>query len=214
MMKHIILFGIQGSGKGTQAKNIVTQYPAYKHLEMWDIFRGLKGMDNYLWDYFKLIDRGTYLSDSVVTAVFDIFQSIVNKGEYMIIDGFPRTMGQMYMFMDRMRKAKMERQALLFDLPLEEAIKRLSNRKFYRKDGYVYHIRNDEDLLYAQQNGFEIFHRDDDQPDAIKKRFDQHIKNTVPMLDFLDEKWFLARVDASYAPEEVFESVKKIIENN
>lgn len=213
-MKHIILFGIQGSGKWTQAKQILSQYPSYKHLEMWDIFRWLKGMDNYLWDYFKLIDQGQYLSDSVVTAVFDIFQSIVDKWEYMIIDWFPRTMGQMYMFMDRMRKAKMDWQAILFDLPLDEAIKRLSGRQFYRKDGYVYHIRNEQDLLYAQQNWFEIFHREDDKPEAIKKRFDQHIKNTVPMLDFLDSKWYLVRVDATGNSEEVFEEVKKIIENN
>lgn len=213
-MKHIILFGIQWSGKWTQAKQILSHYPAYKHLEMWDIFRWLKGMDNYLWNYFKLIDQWQYLSDSVVTAVFDIFQSIINKWEYMIIDWFPRTMWQMYMFIDRMRKAKMDRTAILFDLPLDEAIKRLWNRKFYRKDGYVYHIRNEQDLLYAQQNWLEIFHREDDQPEAIKKRFDQHIKNTLPMIEILQSKWLLTKIDASRNQENVFQDVKKIIEGN
>lgn len=180
---------------------------------MWDIFRWLKGMDNHLWDYFKLIDQGRYLSDSVVTAVFDIFQSIIDKWEYMIIDWFPRTMGQIYMFMDRMRKAKMDWKAIVFDIPLDEAIRRLGDRKFYRKDGYVYHIRNEQDLIYAQENNFEIFHREDDKPEAIKKRFDQHISKTVPMLDFLESQWLLVKVDATRSPEEIFEDVKKIIES-
>ena len=107
-MKRIILFWIQWSWKWTQAKKILKDFPQYKHLEMWDILRWLKGMDNAMWDYFKQIDNWLYLDDSTVTAIFDMFMMVIKKWEYMLIDGFPRTFGQLYMFIDRMKKAQME----------------------------------------------------------------------------------------------------------
>jgi adenylate kinase family enzyme len=70
----------------------------------------------------------------------------------MLIDGFPRTFGQLYMFIDRMKKAQMEFEVILLDMNIDTAIDRLADRKFYRKDGYIYHIRTTEDLEYANTN--------------------------------------------------------------
>lgn len=210
-MKHLILFGIQGSGKGTQAAKIVKEFPAYKHIEMGDILRGLKGMDNHLGNYFKQIDQGKYVSDSVTTAIFDIFMSIMEKGEYMLMDGFPRTKQQMYLFMDRMFRSKMEFEVILLDIPKDISLQRLDQRQFYRKDGYVYHIRNRHDLEFATEHGYEIFHREDDNAAAVEKRLQQHIKLTLPVIEYFKELGLLHVVDATRTPEEIYEDIRKII---
>lgn len=210
-MKHIILFWIQWSWKWTQAKKILKDFPQYKHLEMWDILRWLKGMDNAMWDYFKQIDNWLYLDDSTVTAIFDMFMMVIKKWEYMLIDGFPRTFWQLYMFIDRMKKAQMEFEVILLDMNIDTAIDRLADRKFYRKDGYIYHIRTTEDLEYANANWLEVFQRDDDQPSKIMKRFLQHQKYTEPMLEYVKSQWRLKSLDANRDSNLVYEDLKKII---
>lgn len=94
---------------------------------------------------------------------------------------------------------------------IDTAIDRLADRKFYRKDGYIYHIRTPEDLWYATVNGYEIFQRDDDQPSKIMKRFLQHQKYTEPMLEYVKSQWRLKTLDANRESDLVYEDLKKII---
>ena len=53
MQKDIILFGIQGSGKGTQAQLLLKEFPALKYLESWNVFRAITSNNNIISEYIK-----------------------------------------------------------------------------------------------------------------------------------------------------------------
>ena len=52
-MKDIVFFGIQGSGKGTQAKLLLQKYPEFQYLEPGQIFRALNSNENLISNYVK-----------------------------------------------------------------------------------------------------------------------------------------------------------------
>ena len=53
-MKDIVLFGIQGSGKGTQAQLLLEAFPQdFSYLSTGDVFRALTKSDNAIGNYVK-----------------------------------------------------------------------------------------------------------------------------------------------------------------
>lgn len=51
--KDIVLFGIQGSGKGTQAANLLREFSSYKYFEPGNVFRALNSNTNMISQYVK-----------------------------------------------------------------------------------------------------------------------------------------------------------------
>lgn len=184
MMKDIILFGMQGSGKGTQAAYILELLPDYTYLEMWNIFRTLTKQDNIIGNYVKdSMKAGYYVHDTVTAALFAaaVYTSIDKP---LLIDGFPRKIGQMYTGMDLLTKLGRDYIAFNFTLPEEVAINRLMKR--------------------AEEQG-----REDDTPDAIKKRIQQFYSETKPVLDHFKSIDKLITINADQSPELIFSEIKK-----
>ena len=69
-MKDIVLFWIQGSGKGTQAKLLLQEYPEFQYLEPGQIFRALNSNENLISNYVKeTVARWEMVSDNLL---FDV----------------------------------------------------------------------------------------------------------------------------------------------
>jgi adenylate kinase len=58
-----------------------------------------------------------------------------------------------------------------------------------------------------------VITREDDHPDAIRKRIDQYHNETEPVISYLRDQDLLIEIDASQTPEKVFEEIKKIIKS-
>ena len=98
-VKSVILLGAPGSGKGTQAKGLVSKFSTWKHISTGDLFRkeiasksplGLEVKDT--------IDKGNLVSDEITNKVFESqLEKILTGGEsveQIILDGYPRNPGQ------------------------------------------------------------------------------------------------------------------------
>ena len=89
----IVLLGPPGSGKGTQADNIVKTFDLYK-VSTGDVFREEVKNNTKLGKEIKnIIDKGHLVSDNIVNNLIkNILSHKMNKG--IVFDGYPRNLNQ------------------------------------------------------------------------------------------------------------------------
>ena len=180
MKKDIILFGIQGSGKGTQADLLLEKMWEYQYFEPGNILRALKSNDNVLWEHIRdSIKEGKMVDDAVVFGLFDIYLHLLEDDQYMLVDGFLRTENQLYYFLNEMYVNKRDFIGVYFDFPKAKAIERL--------------------LARAKKEW-----REDDNIKSIETRLDIYQKQTLPVIEYLKTKGKLIVVDAESGIENVF----------
>lgn len=211
-MRDIILFWIQWSWKGTQATNITQAYPQYKVCEMGNILRALGLNKNMLGDYAKkMMLQWSYLPDSVINPIFEAAYATLEKGEYMLLDWFPRKPDQLDYFFAMSEKFNRDYLAIELVLSEEAAIYRASQRKICISCGAIYNTLNDGDIQICTQCGGSVSHREDDTPEAIKDRIQQHYYYTKPLLSAFEQRKKLVRINADRSVDDVFQSIRQII---
>ena len=93
-MKNIVLFGPPGSGKGTQATNIINKYHLI-HLSTGDMLRAeIAGQTKLGLEAKSLMDKGELVPDAVVIGMIESKLDANPKAAGFVFDGFPRTVGQ------------------------------------------------------------------------------------------------------------------------
>lgn len=214
-MKDVVLFGIRGAWKWTQATNILNHYKQqYLHFDPGAILRALKSWENCLSEYIKkTYDRWELLDDSFLMSLFDAYCVALDYSQNMLIDWFPRKWGQTHMFLDRMKRMKRNYVSILLDLPEEESIKRQSSRRVCQKCGSIYNVILDWEMQRCAKCDWEIIQRIDDQPEMIKKRLNVYYDEIYPIIKYFDELWVFVKVDANRPKQEIFDDIKHIIEN-
>lgn len=180
MKKDIILFGIQGSWKGTQADLLMKKIQWYQYFEPGQIFRALKSNDNVLWEHIRdRMDQGKMVDDAITFWVFDIYQHLLKPWEHMLIDGFLRTLDQMYYFFNQEYKHKRDFIGIHYVLDKEEAVKRLTERA-------------------------RIEWRKDDTEKSIRTRLDIYEKQTKPVIEYLDSLGKIIHINAHQSIEDIY----------
>ena len=96
-------------------------------------------------------------------------------------------------------------QAVLFDIPDEDLVKRLSGRRTCIKCGAMFHIESAPSQRdgMCDQCGNPLVQRDDDKSDVIKKRLGVYHQQTEPLVGFYREQNKLQRLDARQTASEV-----------
>lgn len=180
MKKDIILFGIQWSWKGTQADLLMKELEWYEYFEPGQIFRALKSNNNVLGEHIRgRMDQGKMVDDAITFGAFDIYQHLLQPGEHMLIDGFLRTLDQMYYFLNQEYKHKRDFIWIHYNLDKEEAIKRLVERS-------------------------KIEHRVDDTETSIRTRLDIYEKETKPVIEYLDTLGKIIHINAHQSIEDIY----------
>lgn len=130
-MKDIVLFGMPGAGKGTQAAMLAANYgDSYRHFSSGDVFRALFSQPNPIGIYAKSrMDAGLLIDDKVTISIFNAyFRGVVDEGSQMLLDGYPRTLTQMDALFRILEDNHREIMGVYFELPEEEAIQRMLDR--------------------------------------------------------------------------------------
>lgn len=181
MKKDIVLFGIQWSGKWTQADLLVKKLEKYLYFEPGNILRALKSNDNVLGDHIKTaMDEGKMVDDEIIFGMFDIYQHLLKPGEHMLVDGFMRSIPQMHYFLYKEYIHKRGLVGIHFELSKEKAIERIMGRA--KKEWRI-----------------------DDNKEAIERRISVYENETIPVIDTLDKMGKLIRIDADQPVEKIFE---------
>lgn len=197
---NLIIFGPQGSGKGTQAK-MLSEKLGIAHISTGDLCRNAKGVLKEKVDSF--IDKGNLVPDELMTKILKerILQADCKKG--FVLDGFPRTMAQA----EALKKIIDIDFAIEITLSDEEAVKRIGNRLSCKKCGAVYNLNTKKPRRenVCDVCGKELFKRIDDNEEAIKKRLKIYHEETEPVLKL----YKTIRINGEQTIEKVSEDVLK-----
>ena len=208
---NLILLGMPGAGKGTQAE-IIQREQGIANVStgamMREISRAETNLGKTVQEY---LSSGRLVPDSIIIQMLveRISQSDCDNG--FLLDGFPRNLDQA----KALDEANVEINLILFlKISEEEIIKRMSGRRVHLASGRSYHIAHNPPKVDGKDDltGETLIQREDDHPDVIKKRLQVYYDETEPLLSFYRQKDIsFYEIDASKTLEEVTEDIRKVI---
>ena len=216
MALNLMLMGLPGAGKGTQAEKIVDEYKI-PHISTGDIFRAaMKNGTPMGLEAKKFIDKGELVPDEVTNGIVKerLAKDDVNDG-YML-DGFPRNMAQAEA-LDEFGKelGKSLNCVINIHVDPESLMERLTGRYICRDCGATYHKVFNPTKVEGTCDccgGHEFFQREDDKPETVKNRLDVNIKMNTPLLDFYKKQGLLHEVNGNQDIDKVFADIKEILD--
>ena len=206
----IVLLGGPGAGKGTQAQKLAEKY-SLAHIATGDILRqsikdgtelGLKAK--------SYMDKGLLVPDEVVIGLIKerLAKDDVKSG--FVLDGFPRTVPQAEALDSLTKELDMPMNAVInIKTSPEAVIERLSGRRTCRDCQTVYHIVYSAPKTEGKCDrcGGELYQRDDDKEETIKKRLDVYEKQTFPLLEYYKASGKVLEVSGDVPIADVFDSI-------
>lgn len=204
-MLRIVLFGPQGSGKGTQGQ-LIEQRFKIPHISMGEVLRKEVTSNSDLGKKISLIlDSGQLIDDDITNELIKNYIYDETPLAGFILDGYPRRLYQAK-FLDSIINIDV---ALELTLDDESAVERLSNRWNCSQCGWVFNTNSNPPKVHGicDNCGTSLFQRQDDKPEAIKNRLALYRELSQDLRDFYIDKDIYRVVDASSSIEEVFESV-------
>lgn len=183
----ILLLGLPGAGKGTQAQFLISRY-GIPQIATGDMLRAAAAADSPIGREAKsYMDRGALVPDHLV---IELVKERVRKPDAaagFVIDGFPRTLAQA----EALREAGIDLDYLLeLAVDDDEILRRMSGRRVHPGSGRTYHIEFNPPRVAGVDDvtGEALVQRPDDAEATVKKRITTYHTQTKPLVDYY-RKW-------------------------
>jgi adenylate kinase len=185
-MTVIVLLGAPGAGKGTQAP-VLARHLDVPILASGDLLRTAVAAGTALGrEADRYMSRGQLVPDETIVRVFlDRLEHADARGG-AILDGFPRTRVQAEALDAALADAGRRVDAAVFiDVPTEDLIVRMANRRICTANGHVYNLASNPPRRpgICDVDGSDLVQRPDDQETTVRARMAEQIK---PLLDVVD----------------------------
>lgn len=211
---NIILMGLPGAGKGTQASEIIKKYPI-PHISTGDMFRAAIKNNTELGQKAKsFMDNGELVPDEVTIGIVRerLLEEDAKRG--FLLDGFPRTVEQAEALNEMLSAVDRKIEGVInIDVQEEELMNRLTGRRICETCGTTYHLVFNPPKVegICDIDGGKLYQRADDNPETVRTRLDVNIKQTKPLLDFYTNQGVLFNVDGSKDIKDVTTEVEKVL---
>ncbi|WP_261134659.1 adenylate kinase [Bacillus sp. Marseille-Q3570] len=211
---NLVLMGLPGAGKGTQAAEIVDKY-GIPHISTGDMFRAAIKEGTELGKKAKsYMDAGNLVPDEVTIGIVDerLSKSDCEKG--FLLDGFPRTVAQAEalekILVDKYRSIDF---VLNIDVEKEKLMERLTGRRICKQCGTTYHVifNPPSEKGVCDKCGGELYQREDDNEETVKTRLEVNIEQSKPLLEFYDQKGYLRNIDGNQDIDQVFNDIDQLL---
>lgn len=200
-----MIMGVQGSGKGTQAKLLATTYDLV-HISVGDVFRWHVQHHTKLGAQVRRIVAAGHLVDD------DLVESVVQQRLHdhdwnfgFIIDGFPRNARQAEFFLESYDLDGV----IHLDMPDAEVARRVLSRRLCSQCGLDYNLIAHRPAVddTCDVCGGKLVTRADDHPEALAQRLADYREKTAPVIELFQRKEYVATIDATQPRERVFTDI-------
>lgn len=176
-----VLFGIQGSGKGTQGKILAEKLRA-AYFEMGGELRRLATESSELGRKVKsIIEAGNLVPAEVVMEIVENFSRTKTEDRTVIWDGIPRNQDQDAQFEALLKKLERKYTGIYFELSREEAENRLLKRRLCEKCKTIFPASYKNPT--CEKCGGKLITRADDNADSIRRRLELFFQETLPVAE-------------------------------
>ena len=203
----IVMLGAPGSGKGTQAKRLETDFGLVQ-ISTGDLLRQAVADQTELGLRAKAaMDSGDLVSDEIVLGMIRerVVSDDVSKG--FILDGYPRNRQQAEDLAAVFSELGLTLDAaVLMDVATDILMKRLTGRRTCSKTGKLLNIyfSPQSELDECTENGGELVQRKDDNEETIANRLKVYEQQTAPLIDYYEAAGLLRTVAAEGPVDEVY----------
>jgi adenylate kinase len=204
-VRKYVIMGVQGSGKGTQARLLADAYDLV-HISVGDIFRWNVQYHTKLGAQVKrIIAGGELVGDDLVGEVVRdrLEQHDWNYG--FVVDGFPRNATQAAFFLERYDIDGV----IDLVMPDAEVHRRVLARRLCSKCGLDYNLiahRPEIEDTCDVCNG-KLVARPDDNPEALAQRLADYHAKTAPVIELFERKEFVVTIDATRSKDDVYTDI-------
>jgi len=207
---NLILMGLPGAGKGTQAEKIVKKYQI-PHISTGDMFRNAIKEGTELGLKAKaFMDQGELVPDEVTIGIVRerLSKEDCNKG--FLLDGFPRTTAQAEALDDILTDLNKKLDFVLhIDVDMDKLIERLTGRRICPTCGATYHVEFNPPKVEGKcdRDGSDLIQREDDKPETVRKRLEVNVEQSQPLLNYYTQKGCLVTIDGDQGIDKVYEDI-------
>lgn len=214
---NIVLMGLPGAGKGTQADKIIEKYDI-PHISTGDMFRAaMKNGTELGLEAKSYIDKGALVPDEVTIGIVRERLAEPDCNQGFLLDGFPRTIEQAealdQILADLGRKVE---DVINIKVEQDELVKRLTGRRICKVCGSSYHLVFNPPKVegVCDKDGGELYQRADDNLETVSNRLEVNIKQSQPLLDFYNNKQVLTDIDGQKDINDVFADVDALLKSS
>jgi adenylate kinase len=208
---NIVLLGSPASGKGTQAEILCQKFGLY-HLSTGDISRSLAEKDPRIKE---IVDSGKLIPHEEMTMyVLNFLGSEKVKLNNILFEGFPRFIPQ-YEALENFLQTEGDDIDVVISLDVSEAeaVRRISARRVCDRCGENFNIltKPSQKEGICDKCGGNLIQRKDDNRESVKVRFQYYQDNTKELIDYLDKKGKLTRVNGERPIDEIAKDLEQIV---
>ena len=217
MSGFIVLLGPPGAGKGTQAEAISAKLNL-PHISSGDIFReNLKNQTELGLLAAGFINKGELVPDDVTIAMIRDRLSRPDCQQGALLDGFPRTPPQAAALANMLADLHGTVKSVPYiSVPEEILIERLAGRWTCRTAGHVFHEKYNPPKKpgVCDIDGSELYQREDDQTDTVKRRIRVYLEHTQPLIEYYTRQNLLVEVDGKQPIKQVTKDLLVVLQGN
>ncbi len=211
---NLILMGLPGAGKGTQAEKIVEKYDI-PHISTGDMFRaaikdgtelGLKAK--------SFMDQGQLVPDEVTIGIVRERLAKDDCQNGFLLDGFPRTVAQAEALEETLTLMNRKLDFVLnIHVDQQLLIDRLTGRRICKECGSTYHLifNPPAEEGFCSKCGGELYQRADDNKETVANRLEVNIKQTQPLLDFYNNLGYVKTIEGDQEISKVFIDIDNLL---
>ena len=209
---NLLIMGLPGAGKGTQAAKIVEQFHV-AHISTGDMFRAAMANETEMGVLAKsYISKGELVPDEVTNGIVKerLAQDDIKETGFLL-DGYPRTIDQAHALDQILADLGIQLDAVInIEVNPDSLLERLSGRIIHRETGETFHKVFNPPVEYKEED---YYQREDDKPETVKRRLDVNIAQGQPIIDHYRAQGLVHDIQGNQEIEAVFSDIEKVLTN-